>query len=337
MIVMMKNNASEAEIEAVITNLNAFGFDVHRSSGVNQTVLGAIGVQPEFDHRIIFGLNGVADVQRVTEPYKLASRVGRNVSSTIDLDGLKIGGNSILVMAGLRSIESEGQIEAIVAKSASSGASLLRGNARKPRTSFYDYQGLGEDQLKFIRQVTDQYGLKLVMEVDTTELLGTIKDYASVLLVRAHNMQNFELLRALGESNRPVLLERGLAATVEEWLMAGEYVMRSGNMQVILCERGIRTFEHATRNTLDLSAVSAVKTKSHLPVFVDPSQGAGIRDHVLPLARASIAAGADGIIIDVHDDDPPNISESGLQALNFDQFSELITQVRQVARAVGRG
>ncbi len=335
MVVIMKNSASEAEIEAVITNLNAFGFDVHRSSGVSQTVLGAIGVQPEFDHHIIRDLNGVSDVQRVTEPYKLASRAGRDGSSVVDLEGLKIGGNLIAVMAGVGSAGSKERMEVLVKKMAASGASLLRGDTLRPRVSFYDYQRLEEDEIKFMCQAVNQHGLKLVLEADARGWLETVANYADILLVRAHNMQNFELLNALGASDKPVLLERGLAATVEEWLMAAEYVMRSGNMQVILCERGIRTFERATRYTLDLSAVSVAKAKSYLPVFVDPSQAAGIREYVTPLACAAVAAGADGVIADVCDDSP-NASERGAQALNTEQFSELITQVRQVARAVGR-
>ena len=335
MVVFMKNTASDEEIETVITNLNAYGFDVHRSSGVSQTVLGAIGVQPGFDHRIIRGLNGVADVQRVTEPYKFASRVGRDTPSIIDVEGVKIGGQKITVMAGFQGIEGRKRMESVASNISSSGASFLRGNTLKQRTSFYEFQGLEKDELKLMREISDQFDLKLVMEVDAAELVGMISNYASILVVGARNMQNFELLRELGGVNRTVLLERGFAATVEEWIMAAEYIMRSGNTHVILCERGIRTFESATRFTLDLSAVSVAKTKSHLPVFVDPSQATGIRNHVTPLARAAIAAGADGVIVDVHDDSP-NASESGVQTLDFYQFSDLITQIKKVAIAVGR-
>lgn len=335
MVVIMKKNASEKEVEAVITNLNAFGFDVHRSSGISQIVLGAIGVRPGFDHQIIRGLAGVADVQRVTEPYKLASRAGRTASSVIDLDGVKIGGSAITIMAGLRSIESENHMREAAKRVASSSASLLQGNSLKPRTSFYEYHGLEKEGLNRTRQIAREYQLKLVMDVNHTKLIQTVSEYADILLVGARNMQNFEMLRELGGVGRPVLLERSFAATIEEWLMSAEYIMRCGNTQVVLCERGIRTFETATRYTLDLSAVSVVKTKSHLPVFVDPCQGTGVRDHVIPLARAAIAAGADGIIVDVHHD-PSNASARGLQALDFDQFSELVPQIRKVANAVGR-
>ncbi len=335
MVVIMKRDASQEEIEAVIANLSAFGFNVHRSSGVNQTVLGAIGVKPGFDHRIIRGLKGVADVKRVTEAYKLASRAGRNASTIVDVGGLRIGGRSITVMAGPCSVESEEQIKATTAHVASHGASLFRGNILKPRTSFYEFYGVEEGRLESIREAADKGDLKVAIEVTDVARLGMMSEYADILQVGARNMQNFELLRALGTSNKPILLERGLSATIEEWLMSAEYVMRCGNTQIILCERGVRTFESATRYTLDLSAVSVVKAKSHLPVLVDPCRSTGMRNYIIPLARAAVAAGADGIVVDVHHD-PANASGAGLSALNFDQFAELIVQIRDVAKAVGR-
>lgn len=335
MVVIMKRNASQEEIEAVIANLSAFGFNIHRSSGVNQTVLGAIGVKPGFDHRIIRGLKGVADVKRVTEAYKLASRAGRNVSTIVDVGGLRIGGRSITVMVGPCSVESEEQIKATTAHVASHGASLFRGNILKPRTSFYEFYGVEEGRLELIRQAADNGNLRVAIEITDVTRLDMMSEYADILQVGARNMQNFELLRALGTSSKPILLERGLSATVEEWLMSAEYVMRCGNTQIILCERGIRTFESATRYTLDLSAVSVVKAKSHLPVFVDPCRSTGMRNNIIPLARAAVAVGADGIMVDVHHD-PANASGAGLSALNFDQFAELIIQVRDVAEAVGR-
>lgn len=335
MVVIMKRDASQEEIEAVIANLSAFGFNVHRSSGVNQTVLGAIGVKPGFDHRIIRGLKGVADVKRVTEAYKLASRAGRNASTVVDVGGLRIGERSITVMAGPCSVESEEQIKATTAHVASHGASLFRGNILKPRTSFYEFYGVEEGRLELIRQAADKGDLKVAIEVTDVARLDMMSEYADILQVGARNMQNFELLRALGTSNKPLLLERGLSATIEEWLMSAEYVMRCGNTQIILCERGIRTFETATRYSLDLSAVSVVKAKSHLPVFVDPCRSTGMRNYIIPLARAAVAAGADGIMVDVHHD-PANVSGAGLSALNFDQFAELIVQIREVAKVVGR-
>ncbi len=336
MVVIMNKSASQEQVEAVITNLNAFGFDVHQSSGVNQVVLGAIGVRPGFDHTIIRGLSGVANVQRVTEPYKLASRAGREESTVVNIDGVEVGGGEITIMAGLRSTESEEEINAAANLAETSGASLLQGNVHHPRTSLYDHNLLDSSGLNMIRKAVDSRKLKLVMEVSSTGLLDTIAQYADLLLIGARNMQNFELLRAVGESGQPVMLERGVAATIEEWLMAAEYIMRSGNTQIILCESGIRTFERATRLTLDLSGVSVVKAKSHLPIFVDPSQGAGIRDHVIPLARAAVATGADGLVVDVHHH-PSDASANGLQALNFEQFKDLIQQVGNVANAVGRG
>jgi len=331
----MKNNASEEEVEAVIKKLNTFGFDVHRSSGVSQTVLGAIGVSPGFDHRIFSGLSGVADVQRVTEPYKLASRAGRSASSIIDVDEIKIGGPAVTMTAALTSIESEEHLVQIAPKLNSASVSLIRGTIVKPQTSFYDYHDVEESHLELMHQAVDAYGLKLILEVSTTELLEKIADFASVLLIGSRNMQNFGLLQALGGINRPVVLERGLAATVEEWIMSAEYIMRSGNNEVILCERGIRTFENATRYTLDLSAVSVAKAKSHLPVFVDPSQGLGIRDYIRPMACAAVAAGADGIIVDIHNE-LPNTTRTNSQALNVDEFSDLIDQLRQIAQTIGR-
>ena len=335
MVVIMKKDASEQEVEAVITNLNAFGFDVHQSSGVNQVVLGAIGVRPGFDHRIIRGLHGVADVQRVTEPYKLASRVGRYAPTVINVDGVEIGGKAITIMACLRAFEGTKHIEDATAQVASSGGSLLQASLQQRGASLYEHHLLDLDDLDRIRQASDQHQLKLVIEVNCADGVEATSEFGDILLVDARNMQNFELLKALGESNRPVLLERGMAATVEEWLMAAEYIMRSGNIDVILCERGIRTFESATRYTLDLSAVSVIKTKSHLPIFVDPCQATGIRNYVNSLSLAAVAAGADGVVVDVHHD-PSSASPNGLQTLDFSQFSNLANQIREVASVVGQ-
>lgn len=335
MVVFMKNNASEEEVEAVIKKLNAFGFDVHRSSGVSQTVLGAIGVSPGFDHRIFRGLSGVADVQRVTEPYKLASRVGRDTSTVVDVDGVKMGGTAITVIASITSLESILQLKQIEPKLRSSGVSLIQGTVLKPRTSFYDYHGVEEEHLMLMHQIVDECGFKLMLEVSTSDLAEKTANYASMLLVGARNMQNFGLLQVLGEINKPVLLERGFAATVEEWIMSAEYLMRAGNTNIILCERGIRTFEVATRYTLDLSAVSIAKSKSHLPVFVNPSQGVRLRDHVRPMASAAIAAGADGVVIHLQNESM-NVTKSVSEALNLDQFTGLIEEVKQIGQIIGR-
>ncbi len=335
MVVVMQERADEPQIEAVIARLNAYGFDVHRSSGVNQTVLGAVGVQPDFDVRHIKVLDGVADVYRITSPYKFASRTWRDEDTTIDIGGVLVGGNEVMVMAGPCSVESEEQLDAAAAAVAAAGATFLRGGAFKPRSSPYSFQGLGEEGLKLLRASGDRYDLRVITEVMTPEHVDLIGRYTDVFQIGARNMQNFDLLRAVGRTETPVFLKRGLSATVEEWLMSAEYVMASGNPHVILCERGIRTFETSTRNTLDLSAVPVVKKRSHLPIFVDPSHGVGIRDKVLPLARAAVAVGADGLMVEVHPD-PARALSDGPQSLFFDQFTELMQQVRLVAEAVGR-
>jgi len=331
----MQERADESEIEAVIERLNGYGFDVHRSSGVRQTVLGAVGVQPDFDVRHIKVLDGVADVYRITSPYKFASRTWRDEDTTIDVGGVLVGGNEVVVMAGPCSVESEEQLDAAAAAIAAEGATFLRGGAFKPRSSPYSFQGLGEEGLKLLRSAGDRYDLRVITEVMTPEHVDLIGRYTDVFQIGARNMQNFDLLRAVGRTETPVFLKRGLSATVKEWLMSAEYVMASGNPNVILCERGIRTFETSTRNTLDLSAVPVVKKRSHLPVFVDPSHGVGIRDKVLPLARAAVAVGADGLMVEVHPD-PPRALSDGPQSLFFDQFTDLMKQVRLVADAVGR-
>ena len=331
----MSQRADEAQIEVVIERLNSYGFDVHRSSGVNQTVLGAIGVQPDFDVRHIKVLEGVADVYRITSPYKFASRTWRDEDTTIDVGGVIIGGDEVTVVAGPCAVESEEQMDAVGAYVAASGAAFLRGGAFKPRSSPSSFQGLGEEGLRLLRETGDRYDLRVVTEVMQPSQLDVVVRYADVLQLGARNMQNFDLLREVGRTDKPILLKRGLAATVDDWLMSAEYIMASGNPNVILCERGIRTFENSTRNTLDLSAVPVVQKRSHLPVFVDPSHGVGIRDKVTALARAAVAVGADGLMIEVHPDPPAALSD-GPQSLYFDQFADMMRQIRRVAEAVNR-
>ncbi len=335
MVVIMEQGASEAQIEAVIEHLNAHGFDVHRSSGVNQTVLGAIGVKPDFDTRIISVIDGVADVHRVTESYKFASRSWKKEDTLIDINGVTVGGNEVIVIAGPCSVESEEQMEASAAHVAAHGATFLRGGAFKPRTSPYSFQGLGEEGLRYLRAAADNHNLSVITEVMDLSKIDLIHQYTDVFQVGARNMQNFDLLKELGRSDKPVFLKRGASATIEEWLMAAEYVMSQGNPHVMLCERGIRTFETYTRNTLDLSAVPVVKKKSHLPIFADPSHGTGIRGKVIPMARAAVAAGADGLMVETHPD-PASAKSDGPQALFFDQFVELMQQIRVIAQAIGR-
>lgn len=335
MVVVMEVGAEESQIQAVIERLNAYGFDVHRSSGVHQTVLGAIGVKPDFDTRHIKVLDGVADVYRVTEPYKFASRSWKKENTIINVGGVHIGGDEIVMMAGPCSIENEEMMEATAQVVAASGAQFLRGGAFKPRSSPYAFQGLGEAGLRMLRETGDRHGLKVITEVMEAGQIDLIYKYTDVFQIGARNMQNFSLLKDLGKIDKPIFLKRGLASTIEEWLMSAEYILASGNPNVILCERGIRTFETYTRNTLDLSAVPVVQSKSHLPVFVDPSHGTGIRNKVTPMARAAVAAGADGLMVEIHPD--PAIARSdGPQSLFFDQFVELMRQIRLIARAIGR-
>ncbi len=335
MVVVMQSGVDESQIEAVILRLNEYGFDVHRSSGVSHTVLGAIGVKPEFDIRNIKVLDGVSDVFRVTEPYKFVSRAWKSEKTIVDVRGVDVGGDEITIMAGPCAVESEEQIEATAEFVASQGATCLRGGAFKPRSSPYSFQGLGEAGLKMLKKAADRNDLRVVTEVIEPGHIALIGPYADIFQIGARNMQNYALLKELGKTDKPVLLKRGMSATIEEWLMSAEYLMASGNPNVILCERGIRTFENYTRNTLDLSAVPVVQGRSHLPIIVDPSHGTGFRDKVTPMARAGVAAGADGLMIEVHPD--PNVAMSdGPQSLFFDQFAELMSEVRLIAQAIGR-
>lgn len=331
----MNPGADEKDVQAVIERLNDYGFDVHRSSGVNQTVLGAIGVKPEFDTRHIKVLDGVAEVYRVTEPYKFASRSWKKENSVIDVNGVRIGSDEVIVMAGPCSVEDEEQMEKSAAHVAEHGATFLRGGAFKPRTSPYSFQGLGEDGLRIMREAADRHGLNVITEIMDLGQLDLIHRYTDVFQIGARNMQNFTLLKEVGKSDKPVFLKRGPSATIDEWLMSAEYVLSNGNPNVMLCERGIRTFETYTRNTLDLSAVPVIKKMSHLPIIVDPSHGTGIRGKVIPMARAAVAAGADGIMVETHPD-PPSAKSDGPQSLYFDQFVDLMKQIRIIAEAIGR-
>lgn len=335
MVVVMEKGASEKQIEQVIKALHNFGFDVHRSTGVNQTVLGAIGVKPEFDIRQLQVLPGVAEVHRITEPFKLASRAFKREDTILDFGGVKVGGNGVVVMAGPCSVESREQIFRIAKYVKDHGATFLRGGAFKPRTSPYSFQGLGEEGLKLLRDAADKYDLLVVTEVMDSAQIPIVEKYADVLQVGARNMQNFTFLKELGKARKPVLLKRGIAATIEEWLMSAEYILSGGNRQVMLCERGIRTFENATRNTMDISAIPVVHKRSHLPVLADPSHGTGIRDKVIPMARAAVAAGADGIMVEVHHD-PDHALSDGAQSLFPKQFGQLMKELRLIAEAIGR-
>jgi 3-deoxy-7-phosphoheptulonate synthase len=335
MVVVMEKRATEKQIEHVIKALNSFGFDVHRSTGESQTVLGAIGVKAEFDIRQVRVLPGVAEVYRITEPFKLASRAFHREDTVIDFGKLHVGGKSVVVMAGPCSVESREQVFTIAKLVKEHGATFLRGGAFKPRTSPYSFQGLGEQGLKFLREAADKYELLVITEVMDASQIALVEQYADALQIGARNMQNFVFLKELGKSRKPVMLKRGMAATIEEWLMSAEYILSGGNRKVILCERGIRTFETATRNTMDISAIPVVHKRSHLPVIADPSHATGIRDKVIPMARAAVAAGADGIMVEVHHD-PDRALSDGAQSLYPKQFAQLMNEIRLIAKAIGR-
>jgi len=334
-VVVMQERATEDQIEKVVAHLVELGMDVHRSTGVSRTVLGAVGDDRQIDPRLIEMLDGVTEVLRVTEPYKLASRAFKPEGTVVTVGDVRVGGDEVIVMAGPCSAETDEQVNAVAAAVKKAGAKVLRGGAFKPRSSPYSFQGLGEEGLRMLRSAANQHDLKLVSEVMDISQIELIDKYADIFQLGARNMQNFTLLRELGRVRKPVLLKRGISATIEEWLLSAEYILAGGNTQVILCERGIRTFESYTRNTLDISAIPVVKKRSHLPIIVDPSHGTGRRDKVAPMARAAVAAGADGLIIEVHCD-PDHALSDGAQSLYPQQFDRLMAELRIIAPAIGR-
>ncbi len=335
MVVVMRERASDAQVQNVIAKLTEMGFDVHRSTGALRTVLGAVGGSRQFDTALLEVLDGVQEVHRITEPYKLASRTFKPDNTVITIGDVRIGGDEVIVMAGPCSAESEAQVEASAAAVKRAGAKVLRGGAFKPRSSPYSFQGMGEEGLRLLRSAADRHNLLLISEVMDISQLALIERYAHILQVGARNMQNFTLLRELGHSTVPVMLKRGISATIEEWLLSAEYILSGGNMNVMLCERGIRTFESYTRNTLDISAIPVIQQLSHLPIIVDPSHGTGRRDKVAPMARAAVAAGCDGLIIEVHCD-PDHALSDGAQSLFPAQFDRLMAELRIIAPAIGR-
>jgi 3-deoxy-7-phosphoheptulonate synthase len=336
MIVAMQENASEEQIQHVIERLISMGFEVHRSTGERQTVLGAVGARHEFDIRDVEVLPGVKDAHRISSPYKLVARTFRPEGTIVKLpNGVTIGGGEVVIMAGPCSVESREQLFAVAETVSKNGAKFLRGGAFKPRTSPYSFQGLGEEALKLLRDAGDKFGLLVISEVMEISQIPVMLPYVDILQVGARNMQNFNLLRELGKVRKPVLLKRGIAATIEELLLSAEYLLAGGNYQVIVCERGIRTFETYTRNTLDISAIPIVKKLSHLPIVADPSHGTGRRDKVSPMGRAAIAAGADGLLIEVHNC-PDKALSDGAQSLYPEQFEKLMGELRIIAPAVGR-
>ncbi len=335
MLVVMQEGAEEAHIQKVIDRLVSMGFIVHRSSGIQHTVLGGVGPMGDVDPLEFEVMPGVKECHRIVSPYKLASRHFKPAGTKIKIRDVEIGGDQVVVMAGPCSVESREQIGQIAKQVAGSGAKVLRGGAFKPRSSPYSFQGMGEDGLKLLREAADCNKLLLVSEVMDQTQIPLIVEYVDILQVGARNMQNYNLLRELGALRKPVLLKRGISATIEELLLSAEYIMSGGNYEVILCERGIRTFETSTRNTMDISAIPVVKALSHLPIVADPSHGTGRRDKVLPMARAAVAAGADGLLVEVHND-PDHALSDGAQSLYLEQFAELMDQLRIIAPAVGR-
>jgi len=336
MIVAMQETATEEQIQVVVEHLIQMGFSVHRTTGERQSILAAVGSRTDFDTRNLEVLGGVQEVHRISAPYKLAGRSFRPQGTVIEFQkGLKVGGKEIVVMAGPCSVESREQLFTVAELIAKAGARALRGGAFKPRTSPYSFQGLGLEALKLLREAGDQFDLLVISEVMEISQIELMLPYVDILQVGARNMQNFNLLRELGKLKKPILLKRGIAATLEELLLSAEYIMAGGNYNIICCERGIRTFETYTRNTMDISAIPIVHKLSHLPIASDPSHGTGRRDKVAPMARASVAAGADALLIEVHHD-PDKALSDGAQSLFPEQFAELMESLKMIAPAVGR-
>jgi 3-deoxy-7-phosphoheptulonate synthase len=336
MVIVMEHFATEEQVQKVIETLVEVGYDVHRSTGVNFTVLGAVGVpRRPLDPQQLELIPGVREVVKISEPYKLVGRTFKSDDTVVDVSGVLVGGPEVIAMAGPCSVETREQVGIVARAVAASGARVLRGGAFKPRSSPYSFQGHGEEALRWMREAADENGLAVISEVMDLRTIEMMMRYVDCLQVGARNVQNFDLLKELGKVRKPVLLKRGLSSTIEEWLLSAEYVLAGGNNQVILCERGIRTFENATRNTLDISAIPVVKKRSHLPIVVDPSHGTGRRDKVIPMARAAIAAGADGLLIEVHNN-PEKALSDGAQSLYPEQFDKLMGELRIIAPVLGR-
>jgi 3-deoxy-7-phosphoheptulonate synthase len=335
MVIVMQKHATDSSIEHVVAELSARGFDVHRSTGSVQTILGVVGKVETIDPREFELFEGVQEVVRVSEPYKLTSRTFRPEKTIVKARGVEIGGDKVVVMAGPCTIESEHQLFETARRVARSGARILRGGAYKPRTSPYAFQGMGVEGLKLLRAAGDELNMATISEVMEISQIEKMLDYVDILQVGARNMQNYNLLAALGQVRKPILLKRGMSATIQEWLLAAEYIMSGGNYEIILCERGIRTFETYTRNTLDISAIPVIDKLSHLPIIADPSHAVGRRDKVMPVARAIVAAGGDGVLIEVHHD-PEKAVCDGPQSLYPEQFARLMDELRIIVPAVGR-
>ena len=335
MMIVMKPGATPAQVADVIEKIKESGLSPHQIEGVEHVVIGAVGETQAVNKEFFEVLAGVESVQRITQPYKLASRQFHPLNSIYPFDGGSVGGDEITIIAGPCSVESRSQIIETAHAVREAGANGLRGGVYKPRTSPYAFQGLGEEGLEYMAEAREQTGLPIVSEIMSQVQLDVMVKYVDVLQVGARNMQNFNLLRAIGETRTTVLLKRGLSATIEELLMSAEYILAGGNRQVMLCERGIRTFETSTRNTTDINAIPVLKALTHLPVMLDPSHSTGEAEYVTPIARAAIAAGADGLIIEVHPD-PAHARSDGKQSLKPEKFAEMVRQVKAIAEAIGR-
>jgi len=337
MLIVMKAHASEEQVRTVCERVESLGFRAHSMPGAQRTAIGITGNEMEIDPGSFDEMEGVQEVIRVSKPYKLVSRELKEDTTVVRFPNsdATVGGREVAIMAGPCAIESRNQAFATAECVAAAGARFFRGGAYKPRTSPYTFQGLAEDGLKILAEIRDRFGLMIVTEAIDNESLELVEKYADMIQIGARNMQNFSLLKRAGRTRKPVLLKRGMSATLEEFLMAAEYIMSEGNYNVILCERGVRTFADHTRNTLDLSVVPAVQRLSHLPIIVDPSHGTGKRNKVTPLSRAAVAVGADGLIIEVHPD-PDRALSDGKQSLFPEQFDDLMAEVRQIARVLGR-
>ncbi len=335
MIIVLKPNATKKQLQHIVEKIKALGLKPMVSAGTERTIIGVIGSEDALRVQPLEVFPGVEKVMPVLKPYKLVSREFKPETSVLSFDGLKIGGKALVIMAGPCSVENRQMLMTTAKAVKRAGAQVLRGGAFKPRTSPYSFQGLGEDGLKFLREVADAVGLKVVTEIMDVRDIELIERYADIIQIGARNMQNFNLLKEAGQSHKPVLLKRGLSATITEFLLAAEYILSQGNFNVILCERGIRTFEDQTRFTLDLTAVPVIKKLSHLPVVVDPSHGTGQWEYVGPMAKAAVAAGADGLIIEGHPDPEMALSD-GPQSMLPEKFLALTKEIAKVAKAVGR-
>ena len=336
MLVVMKHNAAPEEIERVVEVIKEMGYDARPIPGGQRTAVGLIGNDGRVDSARLEGLEGVLEVIPVTHPYKQVSREWREEDTVVRLpNGTAVGGNDVVVMAGPCAVEGEAEILDIAQRLRAMGATVLRGGAFKPRTSPYSFQGLGMKGLEYLARAREATGLMIVTEALDPESADAVAEYADIVQIGARNMQNYPLLRRAGHLGKPVLLKRGMSATIDELLLAAEYILAEGNEDVILCERGVRSFDTHTRNLLDLTAVPVVKGLSHLPIIADPSHGTGLRAKVTPMARAAVAAGADGIMVEVHPD-PPRAMSDGAQSLYPEQFADLMAQIRTIADAIGR-